>query len=88
MPKKNTSFVLGEHFEGFIVEEVASGRYGNASDVMRAALRLLEQEEKKFAALEAAIQAGDASPVSKDVNGKKLFRRLRRKPATKGATPI
>ena len=84
MPK-NTSFVLGEHFEEFIVEEVASGRYGNASDVMRAALRLLEQEEKKFAALQAAIQAGDASPISKDANGKKLFRSLRRKANPKSA---
>lgn len=78
MPK-NTSFVLGDHFEGFIVEEVASGRYGNASDVMRAALRLLEHEEKKLDVLRAAIDAGDASPESKDVDGKKVFSRLRLK---------
>ena len=84
MPK-NTSFVLGDHFDGFIIEEVASGRYGNASDVMRAALRLLEQEERKFEALKAAIQAGDASPVSKDVNGKKLFQRLKAKTRSKSA---
>lgn len=78
MPK-NTSFVLGGHFEGFIVEEVASGRYGNASDVMRAALRLLEHEEKKLEALSAAIDAGDSSPESKDLDGEKVFSRLRRK---------
>jgi antitoxin ParD1/3/4 len=78
MPK-NTSFVLGEHFEGFIVEEVATGRYGNASDVMRAALRLLEHEERKLEALRAAIDAGDASPESEDSDGKKAFSRLRRK---------
>lgn len=78
MPK-NTSFVLGQHFEGFIVEEVASGRYGNASDVMRAALRLLEHEEKKLDALRAAIEAGDKSPESEDVDGEKVFSRLRRK---------
>lgn len=84
MPK-NTSFVLGEHFEGFIVEEVASGRYGNASDVMRAALRLLEHEEKKLEVLRAAIDAGDASPESEDLDGKKVFARLRRKTGSKSS---
>jgi antitoxin ParD1/3/4 len=82
MPK-NTSFVLGEHFEGFIVEEVASGRYGNASDVMRAALRLLEHEEKKLEALRVAIVAGDVSPESEDSDGEKVFSRLRRKTGPK-----
>lgn len=82
MPK-NTSFVLGQHFEGFIVEEVASGRYGNASDVMRAALRLLEHEEKKLDALRAAIDAGDSTPESEDVDGEKPFSRLRKKTGPK-----
>lgn len=77
--KKNTSFALGEHFEGFIVEEVASGRYGSASDVMRAALRLLENEEKKLAALCAALQAGENSPESGDSEGEAVISRLRRK---------
>jgi antitoxin ParD1/3/4 len=80
---KNTSFVLGEHFEGFIVEEVASGRYGNASDVMRAALRLLEHEEKKLEVLHAAIDAGDVTPESEDLDGEKVFSRLRRKTGSK-----
>jgi antitoxin ParD1/3/4 len=78
MPK-NTSFVLGDHFDGFIVEEVSSGRYGNASDVIRAALRLLEHEEKKLEALRAAIDAGDTSPETDDLDGEKAFTRLRRK---------
>ena len=82
MPK-NTSFVLGEHFEGFIVEEVSSGRYGNASDVMRAALRLLEYEEKKLEVLRAAIDARDASPEIEDLDGEKALSRLRRKAAAK-----
>lgn len=84
MPK-NTSFVLGNHFEEFISDEVSTGRYGNASDVMRTALRLLELEEKKLAALCAAIDAGDASPESKDEDGKKVFSRLRRKAGLKSS---
>ena len=80
MPK-NSSFVLGKHFEGFIAEEISSGRYGNASDVMRAALRLLKYEEKKLEVLRAEIDAGDASPESEDSDGEKVFSRLRRKVA-------
>ena len=52
---KNTSFVVGDHFEAFIAHSVASGRYGNASDVMRAALRLLEEEEQEIEAIRAAL---------------------------------
>jgi len=58
---KNTSFSLGEHFSNFIDEKVEQGRYGSASDVVRAGLRLLEEQEAKLAALRAAIDEGDAS---------------------------
>jgi antitoxin ParD1/3/4 len=82
MPK-NTSFVLGDHFDGFIVAEVSSGRYGNASDVMRAALRLLEHEEKKLDVLRAAIDQGDRAPETEDIDGQKAFTLLRRKTGIK-----
>ncbi|WP_044558411.1 type II toxin-antitoxin system ParD family antitoxin [Azospirillum sp. B4] len=61
---KNTSVSLGEHFTQFVETQVAESRYSNASDVMRAGLRLLEEHEAKLAALRAALDEGDASGVS------------------------
>lgn len=58
---KNTSFMLGEHFSEFIESQVESGRYGSASDVVRAGLRLLEENEAKREALVAALVAGEES---------------------------
>ena len=58
---KNTSVSLGTHFTGFIEEKVAEGRYASASDVIRAGLRLLEEEEAKLARLRALIDEGEAS---------------------------
>lgn len=61
---KNTSFVLGDHFASFIDMKVAEGRYGSASDVVRAGLRLLEEQETKLEALRAALIAGEESGPS------------------------
>lgn len=58
---RNTSVSLGDHFAGFIEKQIASGRYGTASDVVRAALRLLEEQETKLAALQAALIEGERS---------------------------
>ncbi|WP_109831180.1 type II toxin-antitoxin system ParD family antitoxin [Reichenbachiella versicolor] len=59
---KNTSISLGNYFDEFVQNSVSEGRYKNASEVIRAGLRLLEEEEKKVITLKAAIQKGLNSP--------------------------
>lgn len=58
---KNTSMSLGDHFASFIDNQVQAGRYGSASDVVRAGLRLLEEHEAKVKALQDALVAGEQS---------------------------
>lgn len=58
---RNTSVTLGDHFNKFVTEQIDSGRFETASEVMRAGLRLLEEREEKVAALNAALQAGEDS---------------------------
>ncbi|HWU13424.1 MAG TPA: type II toxin-antitoxin system ParD family antitoxin [Caulobacter sp.] len=58
---KNTSIVLSEHFQTFIEGQIAEGRYGSASEVVRAGLRLLENQEARMAALRAALIEGELS---------------------------
>jgi len=58
---RNTSVSLGDHFAAFIDEQVLQGRYGSASDVVRAGLRLLEEREAKLQALRDALIAGENS---------------------------
>jgi antitoxin ParD1/3/4 len=59
---KNTSISLGEYFESFVQERISEGRFKNASEVIRAGLRLLEEEENRIASLKGAIQSGLESP--------------------------
>lgn len=61
---KNTSVSLGGHFDEFITKQVADGRYGSASEVIRAGLRKLEDEEQKLETLRALIKEGKASGVA------------------------
>lgn len=62
---KNTSVSLGGHFEQFIGSQIDSGRYGSASEVVRAGLRLLETNESKLEILRKALDAGERSGRAK-----------------------
>lgn len=58
---RNTSITLGEHFDNFITRQVGDGRFGSASEVVRAGLRLLEENETKLKLLRKALHEGEQS---------------------------
>jgi len=58
---QNTSISLDDHFSGFLANEVSSGRFRSASEVVRAGLRLLEDQETRLAVLRTALVAGEES---------------------------
>ena len=58
---KNTSIILGSHFDQFISTQIQDGRYGSTSEVVRASLRLLEEREQRLAALRQALIEGEDS---------------------------
>lgn len=68
---RNTSMSLGDYFENFVDSSISEGRYKNASEVIRAGLRLLEEEENRIKVLKNAIQEGIDSGISKNFDPKK-----------------
>ncbi len=60
MPR-NTSVTLGDHFEGFIAQQISAGRFESKSEVVRAAMRLLEEHEQKVSSLRQALIDGENS---------------------------
>ena len=67
---RNTSISLGNYFDNFVQSRISEGRYKNASEVIRAGLRLLEEEENKVIALKNAIEDGLKSGIVEDFNPK------------------
>ncbi len=76
---RNTSVSLGNYFENFVGSKVSEGRFKNASEVIRAGLRLLEEEENKIIALKKAISEGIESGIAKDFDPKKHLESLKAK---------
>lgn len=74
---KNTSISLGNYFDQFVTSQVAVGRYKNVSEVIRAGLRLLENEESQVIALRNAIQEGLNSPIVADFNFEENLKKLK-----------
>jgi antitoxin ParD1/3/4 len=73
---KTTSISLGDHFTGFIEAQVAAGRFGSASEVVRAGLRELEERETKHQALQKAITEGFDSGVAENFSMSSLQREM------------
>ncbi len=76
---KNTSITLGSYFDQFIQGILREGRYKNASEVVRAGLRLLEAEEQKVIALRHAIEEGVNSGIADDFDPDEHLKMLKAK---------
>ena len=73
---KNTSVTLGDHFDRYIAEQLESGRYRTASELIREGLRLHEERELKLAALRTALREGLESGVAADFSFEQLDQEL------------
>ena len=82
---KNTSVSLGNYFDQFVQGCVNEGRFKNVSEVIRAGLRLLEEEENKLVALKNAIQEGVDNGIAHDFDPKKHLESLKAKKHSNGA---
>lgn len=81
---QNTSISLGNHFDDFIKSRINKGRFKNASEVIRAGLRLLEDHENKVQSLKDAIQEGLDSPRVENFDFKENLKELKEKARRNG----
>jgi len=78
MPR-NTSVTLGEHFDKFVVEKINEGRFQSVSEVVRAGLRKLEEDEAKLLVLRRKLQAGENSPLIENFDGEDFLAAMHKK---------
>jgi len=76
---RNTSVTLGEHFDEFVHAKINAGRFQSVSEVVRAGLRKLEEDETKLQVLRDKLQAGENSPLVEGFDGKKFISGLHSK---------
>lgn len=81
---KTTAISLGNYFDEFVQSAISQGRFKNVSEVIRAGLRLLEEEESKVIALKSAIQEGIDSGITHDFDTKKHLESLKAKKRSNG----
>ena len=74
---RNTSILLGDYFENFINDQIATGKYSSVSEVVRTALRVFEQEELKTKSLINELKAGEESAKIKDFDRNKNLEMLK-----------
>ena len=80
---KNTSILLGDYFENFINAQLQSGRSSSASEVVRAALRLFEQEENQKNEFTKELKKGEKSGFVKKIDRQEFIKNLHSKHLTK-----
>lgn len=79
---KNTSILLGDYFDKFINEQIKTGKYSSASEVVRAALRMFEYEETKKSELIKELKKGEKSGFAKHFDREKLLKTFHQKYAS------
>lgn len=75
--ERNTSVILGDYFENFINEQIATGKYSSVSEVVRTALRFLEQEETKAKSLINELKIGEKSSKIRNFDRNKNLETLK-----------
>lgn len=76
---KNTSILLGDYFDNFISQQIKSGKFSSASEVVRTALRMFEYEESKKTELINELKKGEKSGFVENFDRKEFLKNLHQK---------
>ncbi|MFV1983300.1 MAG: type II toxin-antitoxin system ParD family antitoxin [Thiohalomonadales bacterium] len=76
---RNTSVTLGEHVDELVLKKINAGRFQSVSEIVRAGLRKLEEDEAKLQPLKDKLQAGEDSPSVDNFNGEEFLTELHKK---------